>query len=91
MSTLSSQLDELYKLEQAASKAEAAVVTKAGKIFPVGSFVCFEKFGGEIEAEVLASGFHRNFRIRNLVTGKEYRIGLYDLTREHYKGREGGA
>ena len=89
MSTLSSQLDGLYELEQAQKQAEAAVLAKANEIFPVGALVWFEKFGGQIEAEVTCLSFHRTRIVRNVVTGKEYRIELYDLTREHYRTKKG--
>ncbi len=80
MSELSHQLDELYELEEAATRAEDAVRSRAHEIFPVGKIVWFNKFGGEIEAEIIRHGsLRRTFVVQNVVTGKRYGIGLYDL------------
>jgi len=72
--------DELKKLIAEKKEIEEKIIKKANKLFYVGAPVYFEKFGGYIEGRIIwQSDFSPRFKIRNMSTGKEYFVELYDL------------
>ena len=69
---------DILKVKKTIYQQEQTLSALIKKHYPPGSEVSFTKGRGEIDAEIIMSG-GEGMKIRNLKTGKEYWIMLYDL------------
>lgn len=75
-------IEKKRKVEQLiARKREISEQLKVaeGELFPIGSIVCFDKFGGSITAEIVAHRWLHDFEVRNIHTKKQYCVRLFDI------------